>query len=232
MGNAMLMGDSKASDSRIDAGLLLTNNSLDNFDILKLIQDYKIENGIANDDVESSPYAFNAEKFQEYVKSHLEEEITKHKLLKEASEIIDSVKAGHLEDLKDMPQEENPSRSRGHLNNLSLKTLKLENTKKDAVNSHGNPVKWATKEEIDKMIEEFKKLHKQQEDLMLQCICGESSADSSFNWSIDMYWATEKLKRALVDKIISEKFHDARIKNTTNFMDEYTKHYNEVLAEV
>lgn len=218
MGNAILM-ESKASDSRINAGLLLTNNSLDSFDILKLIQDYKIENGITNDDVESSPYAFNAEKFQEYVKSHLEEEITKHKLLKEASEIIDSVKADHLEDLKDMPQEESPSRSRGHLN------------KKEAVNSHGNPVKWATKEEIDEMIEEFKKLHKQQEDLMLQCICGEFRADSSFNWSVDMYWATEKLKRALVDKILSEKFHDARIKNVTNFMDEYTKHYNEVLAE-
>lgn len=225
MGNAILM-ESKASDSRINAGLLLTNNSLDNFDILKLIQDYKIENGIANDDVESSPYAFNAEKFQEYVKSHLEEEITKHKLLKEASEIIDSVKADHLEDLKDMPQEESSSRSRGH---LKLKTL--EDTKKEAVNSHGNPVKWATKEEIDKMIEEFKKLHKQQEDLMMQCICGEFRADSSFNWSVDMYWATEKLKRALVDKILSEKFHDARIKNVTNFMDEYTKHYNEVLAE-
>lgn len=230
MGNAILMADSKASDSRINAGLLLTNNSLDNFDILKLIQDYKIENGIANDDVESSPYAFNAEKFQEYIKSHLEEEITKHKLLKEASEIIDSVKADHLEDLKDMPQEENSSRSRGHLNNLNLKTLKLENTKKEAVNSHGNPVKWATKEEIDKMIEEFKKLHKQQEDLMLQCVNGESTADSTFNWSVDMYWATEKLKRALVDKIISEKFHDARIKNVTNFMNEYTKQYNE-LAE-
>lgn len=225
MGNAILM-ESKASDSRINAGLLLTNNSLDSFDILKLIQDYKIENGITNDDVESSPYAFNAEKFQEYVKSHLEEEITKHKLLKEASEIIDSVKADHLEDLKDMPQEESSSRSRGH---LKLKTL--EDTKKEAVNSHGNPVKWATKEEIDKMIEEFKKLHKQQEDLMLQCICGEFRADSSFNWSVDMYWATEKLKRALVDKILSEKFHDARIKNVTNFMDEYTKHYNEVLAE-
>ena len=226
MGNAILMGDSEASDSRINAGLLLTNSSLDNFDILKLIQDYKIENGIANDDVESSPYAFNAEKFQEYIKSHLEEEITKHKLLKEASEIINSVKADHLEDLKDMPQEERPSRSRG----LRLKTL--EDTKKEAVNSHGNPVKWATKEEIDKMIEEFKKLHKQQEDLMLQCINGESTADSTFNWSVDMYWATEKLKRALVDKILAEKFHDARIKNATNFMDEYTKHYNEVLAEV
>lgn len=222
MGNAILM-ESKANDSRIDAGLLLTNNSLDSFDILKLIQDYKIENGITNDDVESSPYAFNAEKFQEYVKSHLEEEITKHKLLKEASEIIDSVKADHLEDLKDMPQEESPSRSRGHLNNLNLKTLKLENTKKDAVNSHGNPVKWATKEEIDKMIEEFKKLHKQQEDLMMQCINGESTADSTFNWSVDMYWATEKLKRALVDKILSEKFHDARVNNVTNFMVEYTK---------
>ena len=226
--NAVLMGDSKASDSRIDAGLLLTNNSLDNFDILKLIQDYKIENGIANDDVESSPYAFNAEKFQEYVKSHLEEEITKHKLLKEASEIINSVKADHLEDLKDMPQEESPSRSRGHLNNLSLKTLKLENTKKEAVNSHGNPVKWASKEEIDKMIEEFKKLHKQQEDLMMQCINGESTADSTFNWPVDMYWATEKLKRALVDKILSEKFHDARIKKVTNFMDEYIKQYNDI----
>lgn len=232
MGNAILMGDCKESDSRINAGLLLTNSSLDNFDILKLIQDYKIENGITNDDVESSPYAFNAEKFQEYVKSHLEEEITKHKLLKEASEIINSVKADHLEDLKDMPQEESPSRSRGHLNNLSLKTLKLENTKKEAVNSHGNPVKWAPKEEIDKMIEEFKKLHKQQEDLMLQCINGESTADSTFNWSVDMYWATEKLKRALVDKIISEKFHDARIKNVTNFMVEYTKQYDKTLAEV
>lgn len=222
--NAVLMGDSKASDSRIDAGLLLTNNSLDNFDILKLIQDYKIENGIANDDVESSPYAFNAEKFQEYVKSHLEEEITKHKLLKEASEIVASVKADHLEDLKDMPQEGSSSRSRG----LRLKTL--ENTKKEAVNSHGNPVKWASKEEIDKMIEEFKKLHKQQEDLMMQCINGESTADSTFNWSVDMYWATEKLKRALVDKILSEKFHDARVKNVTNFMNEYSKQYNE-LAE-
>lgn len=228
MGNAIFMGDSKASDSRIDAGLLLTNNSLDNFDILKLIQDYKIENGIANDDIESSPYAFNAEKFQEYIKSHLEEEITKHKLLKEASEIVASVKADHLEDLKNMPQEESPSRSRGHLNNLRLKTL--EDTKKEAVNSHGNPVKWASKEEIDKMIEEFKKLHKQQEDLMMQCINGESTADSTFNWSIDMYWATEKLKRALVDKIISEKFHDARVKNVTNFMNEYSKQYNE-LAE-
>ena len=224
MGNAILMGDSEASNSRINAGLLLTDNSLDNFDILKLIQDYKIENGIANDDVESSPYAFNAEKFQEYVKSHLEEEITKHKLLKEASEIINSVKADHLEDLKDMPQEERPSRSRG----LRLKTL--EDTKKETVNSHGNPVKWATKEEIDKMIEEFKKLHKQQEDLIMQCINGESTADSTFNWSVDMYWATEKLKRALVDKILSEKFHDARIKNVTNFMDEYTKQYNK-LAE-
>ena len=178
MGNAILMGDSEASNSRINAGLLLTDNSLDNFDILKLIQDYKIENGIANDDVESSPYAFNAEKFQEYVKSHLEEEITKHKLLKEASEIINSVKADHLEDLKDMPQEERPSRSRG----LKLKTL--EDTKKKTVNSHGNPVKWATKEEIDKMIEEFKKLHKQQEDLIMQCINGESTADSTFNWSV------------------------------------------------
>ena len=226
MGNAILMGDSKASDSRIDAGLLLTDNSLDNFDILKLIQDYKIENGIANDDVESSPYAFNAEKFQEYVKSHLEEEITKHKLLKEASEIINSVKADHLEDLKDIPKEERPSRSRG----LRLKTL--EDTKKEAVNSHGNPVKWATKEEIDKMIEEFKKLHKQQEDLMLQCINGESTADSTFNWSVDMYWATEKLKRALVDKILSEKFHDARIKNVTNFMVEYTKQYDKISSEV
>ena len=224
--NAVLMGDSKASDSRIDAGLLLTNNSLDNFDILKLIQDYKIENGIANDDVESSPYAFNAEKFQEYVKSHLEEEITKHKLLKEASEIINSVKAGHLEDLKDMPQEGSLSRSRG----LRLKTL--EDTKKEAVNSHGNTVKWASKEEIDKMIEEFKKLHKQQEDLMMQCINGESTADSTFNWSVDMYWATEKLKRALVDKIISEKFHDARVKNVTNFMVEYSKQYDKTLAEV
>lgn len=222
MGNAILMADSKASDSRIDAGLLLTNNSLDNFDILKLIQDYKIENGIANDDVESSPYAFNAEKFQEYVKSHLEEEITKHKLLKEASEIINSVKADHLEDLKDMPQEGSLSRSRG----LRLKTL--EDTKKEAVNFHGNPVKWASKEEIDKMIEEFKKLHKQQEDLMMQCINGESTADSTFNWSIDMYWATEKLKRALVDKILSEKFHDARIKKVTNFMDEYIKPYNDI----
>ena len=228
MGNAILMGECKESDSRINAGLLLTDNSLDNFDILKLIQDYKIENGIANDDVESSPYAFNAEKFQEYVKSHLEEEITKHKLLKEASEIVASVKADHLEDLKDMPQEESPSRSRGHLNNLSLKTLKLENTKKEAVNSHGNTVKWATKEEIDKMIEEFKKLHKQQEDLMMQCINGESTADSTFNWSVDMYWATEKLKRALADKIISEKFHDARIKKVTNFMDEYIKQYNDI----
>ena len=226
MGNAILMGDCKESDSRINAGLLLTNSSLDNFDILKLIQDYKIENGSTNDGVESSPYAFNAEKFQEYVKSHLEEEITKHKLLKEASEIIASVKADHLEDLKDMPQE-SPSRSR---NSLRLKTL--EDTKKEAVNSHGNPVKWATKEEIDKMVEEFKKLHKQQEDLMLQCINGESTADSTFNWSVDMYWATEKLKRALVDKIISEKFHDARIKNVTNFMVEYTKQYDKTLAEV
>ena len=226
MGNAILMGECKESDSRINAGLLLTDNSLDNFDILKLIQDYKIENGIANDDVESSPYAFNAEKFQEYVKSHLEEEITKHKLLKEASEIINSVKADHLEDLKDMPQEERPSRSRG----LRLKTL--ENTKKEAVNSHGNPVKWASKEEIDKMIEEFKKLHKQQEDLIMQCINGESTADSTFNWSVDMYWATEKLKRALVDKIISEKFHDARVKNVTNFMVEYSKQYDKTLAEV
>ena len=216
------MGECKESDSRINAGLLLTNNSLDNFDILKLIQDYKIENGITNDDVESSPYAFNAEKFQEYVKSHLEEEITKHKLLKEASEIINSVKADHLEDLKDMPQEERPSRSRG----LRLKIL--EDTKKKAVNSHGNTVKWASKEEIDKMIEEFKKLHKQQEDLMMQCINGESTADSTFNWSVDMYWATEKLKRALVDKILSEKFHDARIKNVTNFMDEYIKQYNDI----
>lgn len=221
MGNAILMGDCKESDSRINAGLLLTNSSLDNFDILKLIQDYKIENGITNDDVESSPYAFNAEKFQEYVKSHLEEEITKHKLLKEASEIINSVKAGHLEDLKDMPQEKNSFRSRGNL---------IKDTKKEAVNSHGNPVKWASKEEIDKMIEEFKKLHKQQEDLMMQCINGESTADSTFNWSVDMYWATEKLKRALVDKILSEKFHDARVKNVTNFMNEYSKQYNE-LAE-
>lgn len=219
---AIFMGDSKASDSRIDAGLLLTNNSLDNFDILKLIQDYKIENGIANDDVESSPYAFNAEKFQEYIKSHLEEEITKHKLLKEASEIVASVRAGHQEDLKDMPQEKNSFRSRGHL---------IENTKKEAVNSHGNPVKWASKEEIDKMIEEFKKLHKQQEDLMMQCINGESTADSTFNWSVDMYWATEKLKRALVDKILSEKFHDARIKNVINFMNEYTKQYDKTLSE-
>ena len=111
---------------------------------------------------------------------------------------------------------------------MSIKTL--EDTKKEAVNSHGNPVKWASKEEIDKMIEEFKKLHKQQEDLMMQCINGESTADSTFNWSVDMYWATEKLKRALVDKILSEKFHDARIKNVTNFMNEYTKQYNE-LAE-
>ena len=222
MGNAILMGECKESESRINAGLLLTNNSLDSFDILKLIQDYKIENGITDDDVESSPYAFNAEKFQEYVKSHLEEEITKHKLLKEASEIIDSVKADHLEDLKDMPQEENSSRSRG----LRLKTL--ENTKKEAVNSHGNTVKWASKEEIDKMIEEFKKLHKQQEDLMMQCINGESTADSTFNWSVDMYWATEKLKRALVDKILSEKFHDARVKNVTNFMNEYIKQYNDI----
>ena len=218
---AIFMGDSKASDSRIDAGLLLTNNSLDNFDILKLIQDYKIENGIANDDVESSPYAFDAEKFQEYIKSHLEEEITKHKLLKEASEIVASVKADHLEDLKDMPQEKNSFRSRDNL---------IKDTKKEAVNSHGNPVKWASKEEIDKMIEEFKKLHKQQEDLMMQCINGESTADSTFNWSVDMYWATEKLKRALVDKILSEKFHDARVKNVTNFMNEYSKQYNE-LAE-
>ncbi len=224
--NAVLMGDSKASDSRINAGLLLTNNSLDSFDILKLIQDYKIENGITNDDVESSPYAFNAEKFQEYVKSHLEEEITKHKLLKEASEIIDSVKADHLEDLKDMPQEESLSRSRGH-----LRPKTLEDTKKEAVNSHGNPVKWASKEEIDKMIEEFKKLHKQQEDLMMQCINGESTADSTFNWSVDMYWATEKLKRALVDKILSEKFHDARVKNVTNFMVEYSKQYDKIQAE-
>ena len=218
---AIFMGDSKASDSRIDAGLLLANNSLDNFDILKLIQDYKIENGIANDDVESSPYAFNAEKFQEYIKSHLEEEITKHKFLKEASEIVASVRADHQEDLKNMPQEKNSFRSRGHL---------IEATKKEAVNSHGNPVKWASKEEIDKMIEEFKKLHKQQEDLIMQCINGESTADSTFNWSVDMYWATEKLKRALVDKILSEKFHDARVKNVTNFMNEYSKQYNE-LAE-
>ena len=218
---AIFMGDSKTSDSRIDAGLLLTNNSLDNFDILKLIQDYKIENGIANDDVENSPYAFNAEKFQEYIKSHLEEEITKHKLLKEASEIVASVKADHIEDLKDMPQEKNSFRFRGNL---------IKDTKKEAVNSHGNPVKWASKEEIDKMIEEFKKLHKQQEDLMMQCINGESTADSTFNWSVDMYWATEKLKRALVDKILSEKFHDARVKNVTNFMNEYSKQYNE-LAE-
>ena len=54
---AIFMGDSKASDSRIDAGLLLTNNSLDNFDILKLIQDYKIENGIANDEDYGFPSA-------------------------------------------------------------------------------------------------------------------------------------------------------------------------------
>lgn len=228
MGNAMFIGEDKAEDSRISAGRLLTNNFLDNSDILRLIQDYKIENGIANDDVESNPYAFNAEKFQEYIKSHLEEEITKHKLLKEAGEIVASIKAEHLEDLKDMAKErEEPSSIRGRLGLRNRRDIERE-----ATNSHGNPVKWSSKEEIDKMVEEFKKLHKQQEDLMMQCITGDDLADSTFGWNIDMYFATEKLKRVLVDKILSEKYHQAKARYMREqFMEEYTKEYDSKMME-
>lgn len=227
MGDAMLIGEDKDENPRINVGRLLTNSLLDNSDILRLIQDYKVENGIADDDVESNPYAFNAEKFQEYIKSHLEEEITKHKLLKEAGEIVASIKAEHIEDLKDMTRERESSRS----NLLRLKNRR-DDCEKEATNSHGTPVKWSSKEEINEMVEEFKKLHKQQEDLMLQCITGDALADSTFGWNVDMYFATEKLKRVLVDKIISEKYHQPRSRyQRQNFMEEYTNEYNSKMME-
>lgn len=72
------------------------------------------------------------------------------------------------------------------------------------------------------MVEEFKKLHKQQEDLMMQCITGDGLADSTFGWNIDMYFATEKLKCVLVDKILSEKYHQAKARYMREqFMEEY-----------
>ena len=227
MGDSMLRFADKAERDEIDAGKILLNNEmLSGYEILQLISDYKAENGITDDDIEGDPYAFNSEKFQEYIKNHLEKEITRNKLLKEASDIVNAVKESHKSELEEVKA--TPVERRSKL----LRIRSRDDGEKEPTNSKNNPVKWASEDEIKEMVEEFKKLHKQQEDLMTQCIVGENLADSTFGWNIDLYLATEKVKRLLVDKILSEKYHQPRnAYMRQHFMEEYIREYNNVAVK-